>query len=203
MKRTLCVFAMATVAVTALAGAASAQEKKEPAPSPGLGMPLPKPGPEHEILKKEAGTWDATVEMRMEARGKPQVSKGVETNTLIGGGLWLIQDFKGELMGMPYQGHSVTGYNVAKKKYVGTWVDSMAPGLSALEGTYDPKTRTRTSWIEGPCPMGIIMKWRSTTEWKDDATRITTMYSPQGQGEEFVMMKISYKRRSPASQASR
>src|SRR5262245_46136884 len=60
-------------------------------PPPSLGISLPKPGPEHEILKKEASVWDATVEMRMEPGGKPEVTKGVETNTLIGGGLWRVQ----------------------------------------------------------------------------------------------------------------
>ena len=71
----------------------------------------------------------------------------------------------------------------------------MAPGLSSTEGAYDAKARTLTSWIEGPCPVGVMMKFRSTTEWKDDDTRVTTMYSPEGQGEEFAMMKIAYKRR--------
>ena len=27
--------------------------------------PVPQPGPEHEMLKKDVGTWDATVEMFM------------------------------------------------------------------------------------------------------------------------------------------
>src|SRR4051794_26995264 len=181
MRRSLCGFAMAMVTTAGLVGTAAAQETKGSAPSPGLEMPIPKLGPEHEVLKKEAGVWDATVESRMEPNGKPMVSRGVETNTLIGGGLWLVQDFKGEMMGMPFQGHGVTGYDVSKKKYVGTWVDSMAPGLSSIEGTYDPKTRALTSRIEGPCPLGIVMKRRSVAEWKDDHTRVLTMYSPEGQ----------------------
>jgi hypothetical protein len=201
MRRSLGIFGMAAVATAALVGTAAAQEKKEGAPSPGVDFPLPKPGPEHEILKKEAGVWDATVESRMEPGGKVEVTKGVETNTLIGGGLWRISDFKGELMGMPFQGHSVTGYDASKKKYVGTWVDSMAPGLSTAEGTYDPKTRTLTTWIEGPCPAGVVMKFRMTTEYKDDDTRVATMHSPEGQGEEFAMMTIKYKRRPSTASA--
>jgi hypothetical protein len=201
MRRAFCVFA-AAVAMASLVGTAAAQEKPAAAPPAGAEIPLPKPGPEHEILKKEAGVWDATVEMRMEPGGKPEVSKGVETNTLIGGGLWRVQDFQGELMGMPFQGHSVTGFDVSKQKYVGTWVDSMSPGLASQEGTYDTKTRTLTSWIEGPCPLGIVVKMKSTVEWKDDDTRVMSMYSPEGQGESFVMMKITYKRRAPSETAA-
>jgi Protein of unknown function (DUF1579) len=200
MGRASRVFGMATVATAVLVGSAEAQEKKkESAPPQGQEMPMPKPGPEHEILKKDVGVWDATVESTMEPGGKPNVSKGVETNTLLGDGLWLIQDFKGEVQSAPFQGHGVTGYDPSKKKYVGTWVDSMSTGLSTSEGTYDPKTKTMTTRFEGPGPDGTIMKMRTTSEWKDANNRVFTMYSPAGQGGEFAMMKITYKRRSPSA----
>jgi hypothetical protein len=181
--------------LAALISPATAQDKKESLPSP-KDVTLPKPGPEHEILNGTIGTWDATVELVMQPGGKPEISKGVEVATLIGGGLWLVQDFKGEFMGAPYYGHTVLGYDFQKKKYVGTWVDSMSPGLTALEGTYDPKTRTLTSKVEGPCPEGRMMKMRSTQEWKDADTRVFTMFSPPDFGDEFAMMKITYKRRA-------
>jgi hypothetical protein len=195
MRRALRFFGMAAVM---LVGSAYAQEKKEAAPTQGQETPFPKPGPEHELLKKDVGVWDATVESMMERGGKPNVTKGVETNTLFDSGLWLIQDFKGEVMGAPFQGHGVMGYDAPRKKYAGTWVDSMSTGVSKIEGTYDPKTKTMTSWLEGPGPDGTMMKMRSTSEWKDDNTRVFTMYSPPGQGEEFAMLKITYKRRSPS-----
>lgn len=144
MRRSLCAFGLAGL----LVGTASGQEPKQPAPSQEI--TLPKPGPKHEILKKEAGVWDATVETRMELGGKPVVTKGVETNTLLGDGLWRVQDFKGELMGVPFQGHAVTGYDAAKKKSVGTWVDSMAPGLSSTEGSSDAKAGLGTPGSKGP-----------------------------------------------------
>lgn len=168
-----------------------AQDK---ATSPGQGIPLPKPGPEQEILKKDVGVWDATIELVMQPGGKPEITKGTSTNTLVGG-LWLVEDFKGEMFGMPYHGHSVLGYDAAKKKYVGTWVDSMSPGLTSIEGTVDPKTKVMTSTVEGPCPDGSHMKAKSTTEWKGD-TRVFTMFSPESEGESFAMMKITYTRRA-------
>ena len=196
MRRALCICGMALTAAALLVGSAAAQEKKESGASPGQEMPIPKPGPEHEILKQDVGVWDATIETMTEAGGKPNVAKGLETNSLLGGGLWLFQDFKGEFMGAPFQGHGVTGYDPSKKKYVGTWVDSMSTSLSLTEGTYDPQTKTMTARFEGPGPDGAMMKMRTTSEWKDDNTRVFTMYSPAGRGEEFAMMKITYKRRS-------
>jgi hypothetical protein len=182
MKSALRVIGMAVATIVMLVGHATAQDKKE--------VTLPKvaetqvlaPGREQDLLKRDIGVWDATIETTMEPGGKPNVTKGTETNTMLGG-RWLISDFKGEMMGIPFQGHSVMGYDPAKKKYTGTWVDSMSTTSSVLEGTYDPKTKTMTSWMESPGPDGKPVKMRSTNEWKDDDIRIFTMHSPAGQGD--------------------
>jgi hypothetical protein len=154
--------------------------------------PLPKPGPEHDLLKKDVGNWDATVEMMMPP-GPP--SKGTETNVLGPGGLWLISDFKSEMMGAPFQGHGVMGWDPAKKKYVGTWVDSMSTGISVTESTYDPAAKTATGMIEGPGPDGKPMQMKAVTQYQDDDTRVFTMYMKGPDGKEAPSMRITYKRR--------
>ena len=152
---------------------------------------MPVPGPEHEILKKDVGTWDAEVEM-MGAPGAPaSVSKGVEKVTMLGG-FWQLTEFQSEIMGMPFEGRGATGFDPAKKKFVGTWMDSMTPGYYTVEGTYDKVTKTLTATMEGPDPSGVITRSKETTVWKDADTRVFTMYAPDGQ---TVAMRISYKRR--------
>jgi Protein of unknown function (DUF1579) len=193
MKSALRVMGMAVATIVMLVGHATAQDKKEVTPPKAAETPVSAPGQEQDLLKRDVGVWDLTIESTMEPGGKPNVTKATETNTLLGG-RWLISDLKGELMGIPYHGHGVMGYDPAKKKYAGTWVDSMSTEISQLEGTYDPKTKTMTSWMESPGPDGKPMKMRSTSEWKDDDTRIFTMHSPAGKGDEFVMMKVIYKR---------
>ena len=59
-----------TAVVVVLLGAAAAAAQEMP--------PLPKPGPEHEVLKNDAGTWDAKIEMQ--TPGGPMTSTGVETS---------------------------------------------------------------------------------------------------------------------------
>ena len=153
---------------------------------------MPKPGPEHELLKKDVGTWDATVEMLMPPAPP---SKGVETNTLGPGGLWLINDFKSAMMGAPFQGHGITGWDPAKKKYVGTWVDSMSTSLSVTESTYTAADRSMTGYINTVGPDGGPMKLKAVTQMKDDDTRVFTMYMPGPDGKEAASMRITYKRR--------
>jgi hypothetical protein len=79
----------------------------------------------------------------------------------------------------------------------------MSTGLTITEGTYDPQTKTMTARFEGPGPDGSVMKMRTVSQWKDDNTRVFTMYSPAGRGEEFAVMKITYKRRGPSAASSR
>lgn len=157
--------------------------------------PMPKAGPEHEILKMDTGTWDATVEFSMAPGAPPMTSKGVEVNTVGCGGLCLITDFKGEAMGAPFHGHGVTTWDGAKKKYVGSWTDSMSMGLAMTEGTYDAATKKMTGSMEGPDMTGAVMKMRTVSEWKEAGTRVMTSFATGPDGKEMQVMKITSTRR--------
>ncbi|HUL76483.1 MAG TPA: DUF1579 domain-containing protein [Vicinamibacteria bacterium] len=152
---------------------------------------MPQPGPEHEILKKDVGTWDATVESFMAPGAPASVSKGTETVSMMGG-FWQLSEFKSEMMGQPFEGRGTTGYDPAKKKYVGTWVDTMTPSYYTVEATYDAAKKTMSTVMEGPDPTGQVTKTKAVTEWKDADNRVFTMYGPDGQ---TVAMRITYKRR--------
>ena len=157
--------------------------------------PMPKPGPEHQLLKDDEGTWDATVEMFGQPGAPPMTSKGVETNTMGCNGLCLITDFKGEMMpGMTFHGHGTTVFDAVKKKYVGSWTDSMSAGLSIGESTYDAAAKRATGWMEGPDMTGKMVKMRSVVDYKDD-TRVFTMFMPGPDGKETMGMRITYTRR--------
>jgi hypothetical protein len=160
-------------------------------PALAQGPPVPQPGPEHEMLKKDVGTWDATVEMLMPG-APPSESKGTETISMLGP-FWQLSEFKSEFMGQPFEGRGATGYDPAKKKYVGTWVDTMTPGYYTVEATYDPATKTMTGTMEGPDPSGQITKTKQTTQWKDADTRVFTMFAPDGT---TPVMRMTYKRRA-------
>jgi hypothetical protein len=172
---------------------ARAQSAQTGAPQ---GMPpLPKPGPEHEIFKEDAGTWDAVVESFMTPGAPAMTSKGVETNTVGCGGLCLITDFKGEVMpGTAFHGHGTSAWDPAKKKYVGSWTDSMSQGLAVSEGAWDPATRTMTGWMEAPDMSGATARMKSVVEYKPNGTRVFTLYGPAADGKEPVAMRITYTR---------
>jgi hypothetical protein len=156
--------------------------------------PLPQPGPAHAVFKDIAGTWEARVETFM-GPGEPMVSTGVEKNRVGCGGLCLISDFEGSFMGTDFEGHGTETWDTGKKRYVGSWTDSMSTGLTLSESTYDPATKTMTGWMEGPDLTGNVTKMKSVTTIKDADTHITEMHNIGADGSETLGMRITYTRK--------
>lgn len=153
----------------------------------------PKPGPEHARLTACVGTWNCAIDM-MGMDGKPQQSKGTTTMKAGPAGLWLIEDFTGEMGGAPFHGHGVLGYDTTKKKYVMTWVDSWTSSLMSLEGTYDEKAKAMTLSGMAPGPDGKPVMHKMVTTDKDANTRVFEMYVPGPDGKEMKVLTITYTR---------
>lgn len=155
--------------------------------------PMPKPGPEHEMLRKSIGVWDATMKMEGMPEGVP-ASKGVETNTALGE-FSIISDFRmPDFMGMPFHGHGVLGYSVTKKKYFNSWTDSMSPEIMVMEGDYNKEKKTLT--MTGEMDQGgTMVKSKLVTEMPNDDSRIFKMYSVGADGKDVCNFTIEYKRR--------
>ncbi|MFO0907939.1 MAG: DUF1579 domain-containing protein [Isosphaeraceae bacterium] len=159
------------------------------------GFELPKPTDEHKLLRSEVGTWEATIKSWMDPKAEPLESKGTETNRLLPGGLFIISQFRGDFGGQPFHGHGTTGYDTHKKKYVGTWIDSMSTGIMAMEGTYDPATKTLTMTGESRGPDGSLAQIKTEGVHKSADSRVFTMFmKPMGAPDWVKMMEISYKK---------
>ncbi len=153
---------------------------------------LPTAGPEYDIFKNDVGQWD--VEITNYANGTPEVTKGTESNRMLGD-FWLIGNFKGKMLGLEFQGHSSTGYDAETKKYVGTWVDSLSPGMMHMKGDYDKKNETLTLVGMAPGMDGNPAKHRLTTVYKD-GKRVMTMYiTLKGQKESKFMQMVYTKKK--------
>jgi hypothetical protein len=162
------------------------------------GPPNPKPTAEHKLLAKDVGTWDATVKSWMGGPdSQPAVSQGVEVAKMPGG-LWLQSEFDGKFGDAEFHGCGQSGYDTKKKKYVGTWVDSMATEMMIMEGDYDTATSTLTMYAKGNGPSGKEYDSKMTTKHEDDDTRVFTMSvkSDETKGEYVKMLEITYKRRA-------
>jgi hypothetical protein len=187
-------FALLAAAALLLSGTAlladdKAKEKKDDAPT-AVG-----PGKEHQLLKQFDGTWEGTAKATLDPSKPAAESKGTEVNKMICNGLWQVSDFKGEFGGQPFEGHGVYGYDTAKKKIVGSWVDSMGTYLTLMEGDFDKAGKVLTLTMEMPGENGKPVKSKMVTEFKDADHRTSTMSMIGDGGKEMTSMTIEYKRK--------
>lgn len=150
--------------------------------------PMPKPGPEHEMLKKFEGDWDASVSFQ---GGQAKASSSSRVGL---GGFWLLESFQGEIAGAKFEGRGTTGYDPIKKKFVMTWIDSMSPSLLILEGTFALDGKSYTATGEGPNMEGKMEKMKSVYQFKDKDHYEFTMYRVVD-GKDQESLKISYQRK--------
>lgn len=101
----------------------------------------------HERLGKRVGEWDIEFTMIPGPGMPPMVTRGTAKISWLFQGRWLKEEFKSTLMGMPFEGFSLMGYSNFKKKYVGTWVDSMSTSLLSFEG--NPGKDGKTLFLSG------------------------------------------------------
>ncbi len=154
------------------------------------------PGEMHKMLAKSNGTWNGEVTMWMTPGAAPTKSKCVAENKMIYNGLYQQSTNKGEMMGMPFEGMSIVGYDNAKKMFVSSWIDNMGSGIMYMEGTWDAKGMMMN--FKGTCtdPMtSKSMAVRETFKMVDDNTQMMEMFMPGPDGKEFKTMEIKFTRK--------
>jgi len=173
----------------------------------GMTLAAPPGGPEipdnrhMDFLAWEEGDWDARIAMTDPAGGPDQLFTAEQEDRFGGCGLWLITDLrmvsaKAGVEPPPYQGHGVLGYDPAREKLVGVWVDSRTNWLAAAEGQVDPDGKRLVLDVEGRNPMsGEPMALRYVTTRIDEDTRRLEVFVPMGDGGQFKVATIDYTRR--------
>ena len=156
---------------------------------------LATPGEPHKSLARMAGSWSVKCKSWMEPNKPPMESTGTCEQKMILDGRYLQQEFTGEMMGSPFTGLGIIGYDNHTKKCVSTWIDSMSTGIYFFEGTAseDGKTITQESNYDDPV-MGP-MKYRSVTRIVDENTLEFEMYGTDKRGKEEKMMEMTYTRK--------
>jgi hypothetical protein len=158
--------------------------------------PVPGKTEEHELLKKDAGTWDAAMKLWPRPDAEPLESRATESNKLFGEGLWLVTHFDGEIGGMKFSGLGTLGYDPVEKKYVGTWIDSISPHLTTSKGDYDEETKTLTMTAQGrDLESGEVITAKHILKYADDDTRTFEIHMPGDDGEHWKMLEVNYTRR--------
>jgi hypothetical protein len=155
------------------------------------------PGPQHEMLKKMAGEWNAKVTSQMDPSQPAEVSQSISTLTMLMDGRYCQEVASGTMMGQPFSGMGVTGYDNVLGKFVSTWIDNAGTGIMTSQGTLDASGKVIT-WIGTMSdPMtGKVSHSRMVTTFADNDHHTFEMYgTPPGGKKEMKMLTIEYSRK--------
>ena len=156
------------------------------------------PGEMHKMLASWNGTWNGETTMWDYEGAAPKKSAGTAVNSMIFDGKYQISKHTGNMMGMPFEGHGMTAYDNAKKKFVSTWIDNWSTGIMNMEGDWNAAAKTLT--FTGTCPdicrPGKVCEMKEVFTVIDDNTQKMEMDSPDPKtGKQFKMMEIALTRK--------
>lgn len=150
------------------------------------------PGAPHEALASTVGSYDLKIKSWHEPDGPPMEQTGTATRTMVLGGRVLMEQLTASMMGMPFTGQAMMGYDNVSGKYWSTWNDSMSTGLMVSEGTCDDQNACSFSGsFNDPIRKGPVTM-RITTRWPTPTTQIFEMHGPGKDGKEMKMMEMIY-----------
>jgi len=157
------------------------------------------PGEPHKLLAKLEGSWITTSKGWMEPGKPPVESAGTCEQRMILDGHYLRQEYAGDMMGVPFTGINILGYDNHAKKYESIWIDTMSTAVFYFEGTASKDGRTITQECRYDDPVRGPSVWRSVTRIKDENTQEFEMFiTPKG-GKEEKMMEMTVTRREAVS----
>ena len=200
---TLSLIAIAGVSVAlGMGGLCAAEEQKPTTGDPAKDAMMAQwqqastPGEGHKRLEPLVGNWQHTAKWQMDPSAAPEESQGTNENRWILGGRFLQQDFKGQMMGQPFEGLGIIGYDNMAGEYKSVWLDNMSTSLMTSTVQYDAASGAFNESGTFSCPMtGEKNKWyRAVLKITDNDHYTYEMYSKDKDGKEFKNMEIAYRR---------
>lgn len=110
------------------------------------------PGPAHKALDALVGNWKAEVKCWMEPGGAPHVSQASAKANWVLNGRFLEEEFHGEMMGKPFTGRTLMGYDNIKQTFNTVWVSDMQTSIFTSEGKGENGNKVITLEGKANCP---------------------------------------------------
>lgn len=154
------------------------------------------PQKEHEWLQKFVGEWETITKGKAGPDQPAMEIKGRISSRQVGR-LWVINEMQADLGTSRMHGVQTIGYDSAKKKYVGTWVDSMMNFMWKYEGSVDESGNKINLDARGPAFMAADGKpalYRDSYEFKTPDLIIVTSSVQNEDGEWVAFMTGEAKR---------
>ena len=192
---TLTCLCIVLTAIPAFATDKEVEKQIDPQAMMEMYKKLATPGEPHKLFASLAGSWTTKTKSWMEPDKPPVESTGSAEMKMLLDGRFLKQKFTGEMMGQPFFGMGIDGYDNLRKKYVTAWIDTMGTGIFLMEGTTSADGKTITLQGQHEEPGGGQMTHRAIWKIIDNNNQTFDMYGTHHGGKEMKMMEITYIRK--------
>jgi hypothetical protein len=137
-----------------------AQDKKDAGAPPPEVLARMMPGPMHKKLEPLIGSWTATGKWRMAPDAPWQEFTSTAERKWILDGRFIEERVKSEMMGQPFEGIGLIGYDNVRQEFTMVWLDNMGTGTWVSTGkadgskftfegtTSDPMTGEKNMWTK-------------------------------------------------------
>ena len=152
------------------------------------------PGSQHEALASRAGSWKIEGKMWMAPGEDSMPMPATATTKVLLGGRYIVEEFRSDFMGMPFEGRLLQGFNNLTQQYWSLWIDNMSTSYWLSHGT---ETSPGTVEFEGTAsdlltPKGRPVRMVTTTG--DDGSYTMKMFDSHKDSGEFQTMEMRYVR---------
>ena len=153
------------------------------------------PGEVHKMIAQTDGLWNEEITMWMDPAAKPEKYTATAKAEMVMGGRYQLSKITGTMMGMPFEGMSILGYDNATKLFTSTWVDNFGTGTLTMVGTWDAPTQSITLKGKMVDPMKGKEIWsKQVIKFIDNDTQEMEMYDNKN-GTETKNMVIKSTRK--------
>lgn len=195
MKKTVSMLVLGALVAISLPAAAQDEKGAMDAEMMAAWQEMMTPGPHHVAMATRAGDWTVHSKMQMDPSETPMETDGTAHLEMVANGLFLQESVNSPMMGMPWVGYGVFGFDKTLNKHVGVWYDSAGTMMMNFQGDCSDNCSTITmssNFIDPMTKQPSSMKVVTKTTDADHATN--QMYGMMD-GKEWLMGEITYTRK--------
>ncbi len=154
------------------------------------------PGKHHRLLDRMAGHWETRSTYWKEPGDPPVTSVGSCERTWILDRRFLREEFDGGILGLPFRGSGLYGYDSFEKKYTSVWIDTMSTAMMTNMGVYD-KAGDVVNFVGkyGDPWTGVKKDSRGVTRFVSAQEHVLELYTSGPAGREYKLLEIIYTRK--------
>lgn len=152
------------------------------------------PGPVHEEMQRYAGEYEVLSRFFAGPDAEPVETRGTAKLSSVLGGRFLLEEDSGTMMGAPYEGLKLWGFNNGTQSFESLWVYSLSTGMLTMTGETKDEGES-IDWNARYEDAGGEHEMRVVTTYPDVDTMVLKMNGPAPDGGEYTVLELTYRRK--------